>query len=520
MARKIRAKLILRLHECNGLSGREICKIHNMSRTSVAEVFSKAREKNITYESIADKSEQEVYKLLFPDKYALEDIYEPVDYEYVHKEMSKTGVTLKLLWQEYCDSCNTSAKVPCGYTKFCRDYDGYSVTKNLTKRIERKPGERIEVDWSGPTMSFTVPETGEVIKVYLFVAVLSYSMYAYVEPTLDMKMDTWIRCNVNMFNFIGGVTRRIICDNLKTGVTSHPKEGDIILTDNYEALGQHYITAIMPAGIRKPKQKPCTEGVVGDIATAIIAKLRNKKLKSFEELKYHVDKALNEYNDTPFQKRDGSRTLAYMEEKEFLRPLPDAPFEVFTMSKGHVVGLNCHVQYKKNYYSVPYNYARNVVDLKISENTIDVFSGNERIASHRRFPDYVKYKYSTDQAHMPDKFNNQEWDDIRIKKWADSIGDNTRKVIDKIFDSCQIKEQGYNPTLSVLRLSKTYSQDRLENACELALLHYKVPRYHHLKALLSSNQDILYIQNNTKNKDKRENEKRGYLRGSDYYKEK
>ena len=253
MARKIRAKLILQLHECNGLSAREICKIHNMSRTSVSEAISKAKEKNITYESIADKSEQEVYKLLFPDKYALEDIYEPVDYEYVHKEMSKTGVTLKLLWQEYCDSCNANDKVPCGYTKFCRDYDGYSVTKNLTKRIERKPGERIEVDWSGPTMSFTVPETGEVIKVYLFVAVLSYSMYAYVEPTLDMKMDTWIRCNVNMFNFIGGVTRRIICDNLKTGVTSHPKEGDIILTDNYEALGQHYITAIMPAGIRKPK---------------------------------------------------------------------------------------------------------------------------------------------------------------------------------------------------------------------------------------------------------------------------
>lgn len=121
---------------------------------------------------------------------------------------------------------------------------------------------------------------------------------------------------------------------------------------------------------------------------------------------------------------------------------------------------------------------------------------------------------------MPDKFNNQEWDDIRIKKWADSIGTSTRKVIDKIFDSCQIKEQGYNPALSVLRLSKTYSQDRLENACELALLNYRVPRYHHLKALLSANQDILYIQNKAKNNDKHKNEKRGYLRGSDYYREK
>lgn len=160
MVRKIKAKLILQLYECNGLTGREISRIHNMSRTSVSEAISKAKEKNITYESIVGKTEQKVYKLLFPDKYVFEDIYEPVDYDYIHKEMSKTGVTLKLLWQEYRDKCNASAKVPCGYTKFCRDYEGYSVTKNLTKRIERKPGERIEVDWSGPTMSFTVPETG------------------------------------------------------------------------------------------------------------------------------------------------------------------------------------------------------------------------------------------------------------------------------------------------------------------------------------------------------------------------
>lgn len=84
--------------------------------------------------------------------------------------------------------------------------------------------------------------------------------------------------------------------------------------------------------------------------------------------------------------------------------------------KGHVVGLNYHIQYKKNYYSVPFTYARSTVDLKISENTVDIYSGNERIASHRRFPDYVAYKYQTDKEHMPDKFLNQEWDDARIKK--------------------------------------------------------------------------------------------------------
>ena len=118
--------------------------------------------------------------------------------------------------------------------------------------------------------------TGESSKVYLFVGTLPYSQYSYVEPCLDCKEHTWLRCHVHMYEFFGGVPKRTVCDNLKTGVIKHPREGEVVLNNAYEALGNHYMTVIMPAPVRCPKAKASVEGTVGKLATAVIAKLRSE----------------------------------------------------------------------------------------------------------------------------------------------------------------------------------------------------------------------------------------------------
>lgn len=518
MARRINVKLIIQLHDA-GISRNKICQTRNISRNSASDVIRIADEKGITWNDIKDLSDEQAYQLFYPDKHQYETIYEVPDYGIVHEELSKTGVTLKLLWKEYQDKCRKENKTPIGYSSFCDGYNKYTVRLDLTKHLDHKPGERCEVDWSGTTMHYADQTTGEIIKVNLFVATLPYSQYTYVEPTLDMKMDTWIRCNVNMFDFFGGVTRRIVCDNLKTGVVSHPHEGDVLLTKDYEAFGTHYVTAIMPAGVRKPKQKPSVEGNVGKIATAIIAELRNTTFRSFEELKAAVREKLNAYNEKAFNKREGSRKLVHEEEKKYLRPLPDIPYEIAEWVKHRKIGLDFHAIYKKNRYSVPYQYAKQYCDLKVTDHYIEIYVKDKRVAIHNRFPEYVHNAYSTKEEHMPPEFLKQEWDKDRICRWADSIGPSARSVVNRIFEQYQIKEQGYNPTLSVLRLSKTYSQERLETACELALTKYRVPRYKHLKALLSANQDKIYQNQKSagsKSKDE-ENSMSGYLRGSDYY---
>lgn len=327
MARKINVKLILELREA-GLSRSTIASSRHISRHSVSEVFSIADEKGIHFNDVRALEETGVYRLFYPEKFANETMYRDPDYEHVHQELKKVGVTLKLLHKEYIERCERRGEIPMGKTKFNEGYAEYTVANRLTNRIEHKPGERVEVDWSGPGMRYVDMSSGELITVYLFVGTLPYSQFAYVEPCLDMKMDTFIRCHIHMYEYLGGVPIRTVCDNLKTGVVAHPKDGEVLLTNDYAAMGSHYMTAIMPAGIRKPKQKASVEGTVGKIATAIIARCRNDVYHSFAELKKSVAEKLNQFNHAAFQKREGSRVELLMEERPYLRPLPDVPYEV------------------------------------------------------------------------------------------------------------------------------------------------------------------------------------------------
>ena len=465
----------------------------HISRHSVSEVFNIADERGIHYDDVRYLEESEVYRLFYPEKFANETMYGDPDYEHVHQELKHVGVTLKLLHEEYVERCERNGEIPMGKTKFNEGYAEFTIANRLTNHLEHKPGERAEVDWSGPTMHYVDMSTGELITVYLFVGTLPYSQYSYVEPCLDMKMDTFIRCHIRMYEYFGGAPVRTVCDNLKTGVVSHPKEGEIILTDDYAALGSHYMTAIMPAGVRKPKQKPSVEGTVGKIATAIIARCRNDVYYSFSELKKGVVDKLYKFNHEAFQKREGSRYEVLQEEREFLRPLP-------------------------NRYSCPYQYAKKKVDLKVTDRFVELYYKGERLTTHNRFPDYMKNKYSTHPEDMPPAFRNiVQWDDERIRNWASSVGKSTRQVIDRIFSSVSIKEQGYNPCLAILRLSRTYTDARLETACELAISRgIKVPRYHHLKAILTANQDITYKEQ-LESGSTADDSSMGYLRGSDYY---
>ena len=240
---------------------------------------------------------------------------------------------------------------------------------------------------------------GEEIKVYLFVSCLSYSRYAYVEPTLDMKMDTWIRCNIHMYEHFGGVPIRTVCDNLKTGVVKHPKEGEIILTDSYEAMGNHYNhgrSCLQGSGSLSRSLE--RKAPWATIATAIIAKLRNRTFRNFPSLEEAVKKALAAYNAAPFEKRAGSRLEVWKEEKAYLRALPTVPYEIASWEYHRKVYPNCHATLNKNYYySVPYTYPRQYVDIRYTEKLVEIYYDHQRVASHPIFPAYVENRYRTEQ---------------------------------------------------------------------------------------------------------------------------
>ena len=227
MSRKIRVKLIMRLAE-SGMSQNAIARLHHISKRSISDVLDIAKEKAISFSNIASLTDEEAYRLFYPDKHSYETVYQRPDYAQIHEELKRVGVTLKLLWQEYQLSCNAAGQFAFGYTKFCLGYDQYVVSNDLTNHLVHRPGDACEVDWSGKTMRLVDQATGESFKVFLFVGTLPYSQYSYVEPCLDCKEPTWLRCHIHMYEFFGGVPRRTICDNLKTGVIKHPHEGEIV----------------------------------------------------------------------------------------------------------------------------------------------------------------------------------------------------------------------------------------------------------------------------------------------------
>ena len=504
MFRKTEIKKILE-HLNMGISIHSIAVILSVSRNTISEIKNKCLEIDIPMDELISKSDDELYDIFYPSKFKNKSIKAPIDYSYIHEELKKVGVTLHLLWEEYVSECINEGTDPYSYSSFCLEYNKNSIKRGYTSHIEHKPGEAIEVDWSGPTMKFIDRDTGEMITAYLFVATLPYSQKTYVEATLSMNQDAWMNCNVNMFNYFGGTPAKIICDNLKTGVISHPTKGEIILNEEYLTLGEYYNVAILPTGVRKPKEKPSVEGSVGKIATKIIARLRNEIFYSLDGLNKGILKALEMFNTTPFQKRVGSREIVFNTiEKPLLKKLPSIPYEVCSWSYGHKVIVNSHVYYKKNYYSVPYEYLKQTVDLKANKNTLFIYYKGKIIASHELFSEIYKGKYRTVESHLPENKKIPKWTISKIITEAKDIGPNTFEVIDRLFKNVKVKEQAFNAILPLLRLSKSYSKSDFEAACKKALDTYSIPRYKQIYDILLNKKELKH-------------ESKINLRGSNYY---
>ncbi len=490
MARYIDVRTILE-EKFKGNSNNSIAAKVHCSKHSVQDVWAIAKEKGIdSKEAIPNVTERELYKLFFPDRNLQDEGIGIVDYEKVHKELQRTGVTLTILHGEYVGKCKEDGLIPIGYESFTKGYASFVGKKGFANHLIHKPGDRIEVDWAGPTLKFFDIKTGKHVTVYLFVSDLVCSRLVYVEPTLNMKEQTWLQCHVNMFKYYGGSARLLVCDNLKTGVVDHPKEGEIVLTDDYERLAEHYNTGIVPCGVRKPRQKNCTENSVYISTMAIIGKLRDTEFLSFNEVKKAVAEKVEETNNAPFEKRSGTRRSNYEEyEKEFLKPLPVIPFDIGTWYRGRAVQINSHVQVDKNWYSFPSSIKATKVDALVTSTEVILYLNGKPVKRHVKVMSGHEYQYVTDPADMPKDSGWHEYDAERFRRWASGIGPSTLEVINRILSSRAIVEQTFIPALGVLGLGKSYSKERIEEASREALTKVNSPRYKHLKAILAQQKE-------------------------------
>lgn len=506
-------KEILRLGSL-GLNNSQIAEGLDVSRTTVIAILKKTKEKGLTYEKASKLTNKELSNLIYP-KGEPKTGYKMPDYEYVHKEMSKSGTNLTLLWLEYCDKCREAGEIPYKSTQFNKYYSDYVNKTKATMHINRKPGELMEVDWAGQTAKLVNTDTGGEIKAYIFVATLPYSGYSYVEAFLSQDQESWTKGHVNAYQFFGGSTRILVPDNLKTGVAKVTKS-EIIINKTYQELAEYYDTAVIPARVRKPKDKAMVEGVVGIISTWILAAIRKQEFFSLVDLNEVILEKLNDFNNKPFQKKEGSRRSLFEEEKMFLQPLPIHPFE-YAKWKIATVQYNYHVYVEGENYSVPYEYIKCNVDVRISKNTVEVFYEGNRICSHRRLYGRAN-QYSTLESHMPQEHKKYiEWNGERFKSWALKIGANTLKVVENLMSTRKIEEQGYKSCMALLKLSDKYSVKRLEAACEKALTFTQNPSYKSIQMILATGKDKIYETTDTAQSLPSDSE-HSFTRGAGYYK--
>ena len=487
------------------------------ARKTVREVLKRADALPISWPLPPDLSEAELEKKLFPEKLTpVTDRIMP-GYEYIDKEMLRDGVTLKLLWNEYCEGCRQKQGIPLMYSQFCYHYQKFREKKRATMHIPRKPGEQIEVDWAGNPAYLVDTDTGEFIPCYLFVGVLNYSLFAYVEAFLSMDMENWINAHIHMYQYFGGSTKMLIPDNLKTGVDRAdwytPK-----INKTYNEMAEHYDTAVLPARVRAPKDKPGAEGTVKVLSNWITAAIRNETFFSLKELNQEIHRRLEEFNTKPFQKREGSRYSVFIEEeKTFLKPLPAAPYEL-SQWKQATVQFNYHISVDKMQYSVPYEYIKQVVDVRLTSSLVEVFYQNQRVCSHKRLHGRPN-QYSTMDIHMPEDHQRYlQWNSERFLEWAKKVGPHTVIVTKSILNSFKIEQQGYRSCMGLLKLSDKYSIPRLEAACERALCYTPNPSLKSVKNILVSGQDKLNDSaGDPACSSSNPSDFHGYTRGAGYY---
>lgn len=263
---------ILRLRNL-GLNRSQIADSLGASRTTVIHTLQRAAAQSVDWQTAESMSDKDLAALLFPGGDGTPS-YKTPDWEYIHREMMKPGVTQQLLWMEYCEQCRAAGEIPFQLTAFKTHYREYAVQTKATMHIIHKPGEIMEVDWAGQMAHLTDAESGEDIDAYVFVSALPYSGYAYAEAFLTQDQEAWTEAHINAYNYFGGVARMLVPDNLKTGVIKHTRS-ELVINKSYQELAEHYGTAIMPARVRAPKDKATVEGSVGKISAFILAAIRN-----------------------------------------------------------------------------------------------------------------------------------------------------------------------------------------------------------------------------------------------------
>lgn len=370
----------LRLTRDNGLSLRRAALSLGISRDAVKDYLTRFAAAGLSWPLPSDLDDAALEVLLFPllASSAANRMPEP-DWTVVHEELKKKGATLQGLHGEYL-AINPNG---IAYPTYCQRYREFKKTLKRSMRQEYHAGEKVFVDYAGPTIPITNIATGEIRHAQIFVGVLGASNYIYSEAVLSQQLPNWIASHARMFEHFGGVPEIVVCDNLKSAVTRASRT-DPDIHPTYLDLARHYGTVILPARPYKPRDKAKAENGVLIIERWILFRLRKQIFTSLSDLNSAIQGLLADVNSRPFKKLTGCRLDALNKiDRPALKSLPVTRY-VYAEFRKVRVGSDYHVEVEGHHYSAPHTLNRQEVELRITADTVEVLHRGRRVGSHVR----------------------------------------------------------------------------------------------------------------------------------------
>jgi transposase len=468
---------VLRLHYDVHLSNRDVARALGITHGTVGQCVQRFEAAGGTWPLSEEQSDRELRQWLYPGNLGRPRSRPDPDWAAIHHDLRRhKSLTLQRVWTEYKEVHPDGYQ----YTQFVDHYHQYVRSIDVAYRRVYHPGEQMQVDFVGDTLPIYDGKGNVVQRAALFVAVLPYSNFTFVGVYPDQTLASWIGGHVAAFTAFGGVPRMVVPDNPKPLVID--TRGDVVLHPTYQDLGRHYHCGLVPARVRKPKDKPKAEGHVLIVERWILMALRHVPLQSRGDAQTQVTALTHLLNTRPFQKLPGCRReLWETVERATLQPLPAEPYVLAELREARV-GRDYHVHVDYSAYSVPYHLVGQVVQVRLTASTVECFADHQRVASHRRAA--RRGTWSTRPEHMPPHHRAvlKGWSSAYFLDQAALIGPQTHALMEAILAAAVIPEQQYTRCRGILRLAQEFTPAILEVAAQRAI-HAEVNTVKAIKTL-------------------------------------
>lgn len=471
-------KDVLRLKFDAHLSHERIAASLGLSKGVVSKYVTLAAAAQLDWQTIQEMNEAELQRRLLPAPVKLNDVLLP-DYGYIHRELRRKGMTLLLLWEEH--AAQHPDRRTHQYSQFCVHYQQYVRSLKRSMRQTHRAGEKLFVDFAGPTIRLN---NGD--RVHVFVAALGASSYTFVCATPREMMLDWLDSISRALQFYGGVPQLIVPDNPRALI----RDADRYEPDTNETVAdfaRHYGTSVLPARPYHPQDKGKVESAVQIVERWVLMRLRHARFDTIAEVNEAIRPLLDQLNNKPFQKMPGTRASCFTQiDAPALQPLPAQRWE-FAVFKRVRVHIDQHVEFEGHRYSVPQSLVGQQLEARVTSHTVEILHRGQRVASHVR--NRQKGGYTTVADHLSAAHRaHLEWTPARLIHWGESIGVATGRFVSNLLHLRRHPEHGYRACLGLLSLAKRYGKPRLEAACLLALEH-GASKYSHVRDILVNHRD-------------------------------